>query len=241
MDFCFSYTLNELSKTGYFAMTKSALSPSAELGPIHTVALAGSTRSCISMFQKASSSRPTVNSTRFDSPGDESNPSKSFQLSYRKSDAGSPKADVKFYNFIASARSSISYRGRHMQRLRRLLVEPASTHLRCAQLQRRVSKLGIAESVTKRKERCIRFVHIARMIFFVVVAGWTTEINAVRRTSGIQCIIVEWFLAHAAGHGNGELPARTHIAEKCSHERRSRLHSRKPSLQNRRDVIRGPS
>jgi len=50
-------------------MTKSALSPSAELGPIQTVALAGSTRSCISMFQKASSSRPTVNSTRFDSPG----------------------------------------------------------------------------------------------------------------------------------------------------------------------------
>ena len=53
----------------HFTMTKSALWPSAELGPIHTVALAGSTRSCISMFQKASSFRPMVKSTRCDSPG----------------------------------------------------------------------------------------------------------------------------------------------------------------------------
>src|SRR5260370_28677528 len=128
-----------------------------------------------------------------------------------------------------------------MQRLRRFLVEPASTQLGCAQLQRRVNKLGIAEAVTKRKERRIRFVHIARMIFFVVVAGWTAEINAVRRTPGVQCVIVEWFLPHAVGHGNGELPTRTQIAKKCSHQRRSCLHSWKPGLQNRRYVTRGPS
>src|ERR1700722_1935467 len=37
----------------------------------------------------------------------ESKPAKSLQLSYRKSDAGSPKPDVELYNFIASARSGI--------------------------------------------------------------------------------------------------------------------------------------
>jgi hypothetical protein len=47
-------------------------------------------------------------------------------------------------------------------------------------------------------------------------------------------------LAHAARHRNGKLPARTHIAKKCSYERRPRLHSWKPSSQNRRYASRGP-
>src|SRR4029077_18380734 len=112
-----------------------------------------------------------------------------------------------------------------MQRLLGLLVERASTQPGCAQDQRSVTKSCITESVTKRKERHIFLVHVARMVFFVAVGRWTTEINTISRTAGIQCIIVEGFLAHAARHRNGKLPARPHIAKNCSYGRRSILPS----------------
>ena len=52
--------------------------------------------------------------------------------------------------------------------------------------------------------------------------------------------VVEWLLAYVVGHGDGEFAARVYVAEKCSNQRRTRLHSGEPCLQNRRDVIRGP-
>src|ERR1700740_3213902 len=79
------------------------------------------------------------------------------------------------------------------------------------------------------------------MIFLAIVGRRAREINAVCRTAGIQCIIVERFLAYGTRHGDRELTARIDIAKKYSHQGGASLHSRKPGLQNRRNVFRRPS
>src|SRR6516162_1980770 len=60
---------NLKSETSYSVMLNCASEPSPELGPTHTVMRAGSTTSSRSMFQNLSSSSPSLNSRRFDSPG----------------------------------------------------------------------------------------------------------------------------------------------------------------------------
>src|SRR5712671_4802192 len=117
--------------------------------------------------------------------GSESELAKSFQLFYWKGNAGSAKADIEFYRFFAGARSGISYRRGNMQRWLRFVVQSSGTELGRAQLQRRISKFRIAQPVAKGKQRGIWFVHVTGMVFFDVVPGRTSEIDAIGWTARI--------------------------------------------------------